>query len=305
VKLSDALIGYWLDRETELAERSIEKYKDIFHRFVEFIGNPEIEDISSKDIKRYLVHLAKEATLSDRSISDQHPVLSSLWTWAENELGIEHIIRGKVSRPKYTKRQVEPVPPSDVRKLLNACEWSKPYSNKPYSRNRRPTALRDKAIILVMFDCGIRVSELCDLNMRDYDAKRGRLHILQGKGDKQRFLTLGKRSHKALWRYIASRDSPATGEPLFITGNDSRMDRSQVQKMIASAAKRAGIKHVHPHRLRHSFALQFLKNGGNVFELRELMGHEKLETTMIYLMLSEMDLEDAQRRHSPADKWKL
>jgi len=158
---------------------------------------------------------------------------------------------------------------------------------------------------MVMFDCGIRASELCDLDIADYDNKRGRLHVRHGKGDKDRYLPLGKRSHKALWRYVASRDSPTNDEPVFVTTFDNRMDRNQLGQLVVRIAKRAGIKHVHPHMLRHSYAIEFLRNGGNIFELKELMGHEKLETTMIYLKLSETDIETAQRRHSPADKWRL
>lgn len=305
MKLSDALIGYWLDRENELAERTVQKYRDVFNRFCEFVGNPEIEDINHHHIKRYYIHLRKKTKLSKRTISDHHPVLSTLWTWAETELEIEHVIRDKVNRPKFTKRQIDPLLPDDVRKLIKACEWSRPYSSKRGSRNKRPTAQRDKAIIMVMFDCGIRVTELCDLNIADYDTERGRLHVRHGKGDKSRYLPLGKRSHKALWRYISSRDSPPTDEPLFVTGNGYRMDRNQIRQRIGNAAKRAEIKHVHPHKLRHTFAIEFLRNGGNVFELKELMGHEKLETTLTYLKLVETDIETAQRRHSPADKWKL
>lgn len=306
MKLDDALEGYWLDREIYLSEGTVIRYQYAFKLFRSFIGNVEVSGITSNDIKRFIRFLHKETDSSGRYIYDCYFVLSAFWTWAEKELGIEHVIRNKVDKPKYTKRKIEPLTMNEVKSLVKAMEWTAPWAGKPRCKTKRPTGLRDKAIVLVMVDSGIRVSELCDLQVKDYHKERGRLFINHGKGDKERPLPLGTRARKAIWRYLAERPDASPADPLFASLTDARMDRNNIKRLLKTAARRAGIQsNVHPHKLRHTFAIEFLRNGGNPFELKELLGHETLTMVMNYLAIAETDLENAQRKYSPADKWRL
>jgi len=303
MKFSDALDGYWLDKEFQLKPKTANRYSYVFERFSNFVGDVDVEEITSQDIKKFLRYLHLETNLSGRSIFDYYGVLSSFWSWAERELNTEHIIRNKVEKPKYTKRMIEPVPMADVKKLIDACTYSAEWEGSRKGRTKRPTANRDKAIITVMVDCGIRVSELCDLAISDYNGKR--LYIRQGKGDKERFLPLGTSARRALWRYLAERKNKYPEDPLFATQRIRRMDRNNIGNIFERLSKRVKIKHVHPHRLRHTFAVEFLRNGGNPFELRDMLGHTTLTMVMNYVKLAEIDLANAQRRYSPADKWRL
>ena len=83
------------------------------------------------------------------------------------------------------------------------------------------------------------------------------------------------------------------------------MDRASLRKMIVRCAERAGVKKASVHKFRHTFAINFLRNGGSVLELQHMLGHERLDTVRIYASLAESDLRKAQERASPADKWKL
>ena len=85
----------------------------------------------------------------------------------------------------------------------------------------------------------------------------------------------------------------------------SHLDRNNLRHMLSRNGKVAGVANVHPHRFRHTFAVEFLRNGGNVFELQQVLGHEQLSTVQRYVRLAEIDLESAGRRGSPADNWKL
>ena len=82
------------------------------------------------------------------------------------------------------------------------------------------------------------------------------------------------------------------------------MDRNNVRNLLATIGKNAQVANVHPHRFRHTFAIEFLRNGGNVFALKEILGHADLKSVLIYLELADKDI-DAARRHSPADNWGL
>lgn len=305
MRLSKAFEGYWLDKELELSEQTVIRYSRLHDSLFDFLGDTEVEDITSQDIKRFIRYLRTETNLSKRTIFDAWYIMSAFWTWAEKELEITHVLRGKVDVPKYTKRKIEPLKVDEVKQLVRAIDYTKPWRTRRgnKTRSKRPSAVRDKAIILTMVDCGIRVGELCNLTIADYN--RGRLHIQHGKGDKERFIPLGKRCQKAIWRYLATRPDAKPKEPLFCSREVTALDRANVRRIVKQAGDRAGIPGVHPHKLRHTFAILFLRAGGNPFELKELLGHETLEMVMNYVELAQTDLDDAQRRSSPADKWKL
>jgi integrase/recombinase XerD len=141
--------------------------------------------------------------------------------------------------------------------------------------------------------------------MADYDSDTGRLRICHGKGDKERYVYLGKTAKRAIWRYLIDRQKTDASAPLFSTTTDRFLDRNNLRHMLNGIARSASVENVHPHRFRHTFAINFLRNGGNIFALQRLLGHERLDTVKIYVHLAQSDLEQAQRIASPADNWRL
>ncbi len=308
MRLDYALEGYWLSKRRNLSPNTQRDYELTFRRFLEFVGpDAELEAITSNDVERFLNFLADELGLSDKTIINHFIALSSFWTWAERNLDVSHIIRGRVECPKYHRPQIVPFTLEEVRALLEACDYNAPWDRK-WARGiktRRPTALRDRAIILMLLDSGIRVSELVMLRVRDYDRRRGQVTIRHGKGSKTRTVFVGDTTRKAMWRYLGSREHLTEDDPLFATADGKPMDRHNVRKMLQNAGQRAGVKDVYPHRFRHTFAISFLRNGGSPLELQEMLGHARLDTVRIYARLAEVDLERAQKNASPADNWRL
>lgn len=306
MNLSDALQGYWLDKKLEFSPHTIESYNRVFDRFIAFTDNRDIEAISSDDIRRFLVHLRSEFDLSRRSVHDAWIPLSSLWTWAEHEMGIAHVLRGKVGAPSFTKKVIEPFTADDVRRLVDEAGTTSAWLTRTGRRtvSKRATALRDRAIILVLVDTGMRASELCSLSVRDYDEQRGRFHIRKGKGRKARFVVAGSGTQKAMWRYMVSRGQLEAMNPLFATRGNRSIDRSNLLHLLKRIGTRSGVANVYIHRFRHTFAINFLRNGGSPILLQELLGHESLETVLNYVKLAEQDI-DASNRHSPVDAWQL
>lgn len=172
-------------------------------------------------------------------------------------------------------------------------------------RGRHPE--RDRAILIALLDTGLRVSELCSVTVGAVDQALGAVTIL-GKGNKPRTVYLGTAARRAIWRYLeAERSAAAPYEPLLLAQGKGAMAAAGVAAMMERLGRGAGISGVRcsPHTLRHTFAITFLRNGGNVIELQRLLGHESLEMTRRYLELAEVDLSRAHRQASPADRMGL
>lgn len=274
--LTDALIGYWLEKRANLSPRTIPDYELVHSRLIEYLGpRCTIEQVSANDVRGFLNSMREAHDLSDKSVINILVCLSSLWTWAEKELRIPHVVRG-ISRPRWNPPAIEPLTRLEITALLAACDrlaqWST-RTGKRASPGQRSTSLRDRAIILTLLDAGLRASELTALLIRDLDEKTGRIHIRHGKGDKARILYLGDASRRAIWKYLASRPGAPKSEPLFITRNGEALDTDNLRNMLERCAERAGVDDVHPHRFRHTFAITFLRNGGNVLEFQAMLGH--------------------------------
>lgn len=94
-------------------------------------------------------------------------------------------------------------------------------------------------------------------------------------------------------------------DPLFVSKLNRIIDRRKLADMFANIGRRAGVPNVHPHRFRHTFAIQYLRNGGNAYTLQAMLGHSTLETVKIYLKLAQVDIDLVHRKASPVDNWRL
>lgn len=249
--------------------------------------------------------------LSPKSIYNIHTALSSLWSWGVDEDYVKTNIVRTIDAPKYEKPAIEPFTEEQARALLVACNHSRTWRTRA-TTNSRPTAARDQAIILLLLDTGVRRSELCDICIKDIDLKGRTLHVRgkgRGRDKKERIVQLGKRTAKAIWRYMTMRlDDTDPDEPLFVVGNqdDTRpLKPRYLSRLVKRIGERAGVSNVHPHRFRHTFAINYLRNDGDVFTLRILLGHSDLEMVERYLNIVRADCAKAHRKASPVDNWRL
>lgn len=302
-----ALEGYWLSRRRDFSPNTVNDYSLTFRRFALFIGSQPIGEITARDINKFLDRVEKQYKLGKKSLANVWTALSSFWTWAEDELRIAHPMRGVVKLPEYKRALVEPYTKAEVLAMLEATKRSAPWRTRTGRRviSVRPTAQRDYTIMIVLLDTGIRASELCNLQFRDYEKNTGKLSIRHGKGDKNRTVYIGHAAQKHLWRYLVDRGAMKANDPLFITRTGTALAKDELLNMITSTARRAGVSHANVHKFRHTFAINFLRNKGNVLELQRLLGHEKMDTLRIYVFLAQSDLAAAMAEASPADNWGL
>jgi integrase/recombinase XerD len=306
MKLAQVVEGFFIVRRTRLAATTIINYRYCFDKLLAYFGpGTPFAKIAPEDIRRFADHL-RGTGLSERSIHDNLVICSSLWTFAAGEFGFAHVVKG-IEKPKYDDKLIVPFTIEETKALVTAAEWTSNWNTRTgkQARSKRPTARRDVAIILTLLDTGLRVSELCNLTVRDYQTETGRLHVRHGKGNKARHVFAGVRAQKAIWRYLLERNRVRPADPLFASKTENALERNNIRHTLNQIGENAGVDDVHPHRFRHTFAVEFLRNGGNVFELKRILGHEKLATVEVYLELASVDIQKAQHANSPADNWRL
>jgi integrase/recombinase XerD len=244
--------------------------------------------------------------LSPKSLLNIHTAVSALWTWAVEEGIAERNLVHSISAPKVNDPVIETFTKEQTEALLQACERTAKY--KDGSSNERPTADRDRSIVLLLLDSGIRAQELCGITIGDANLNGNSIKIT-GKGSKERIVYFGKRTAKAIWKYLLPRiNTMKPDDYLFLVDypNDPRqMDRKVLGHLLKRIGDRAGVPNVHPHRFRHTFAITYLRNGGDVFTLQNLLGHSSLEMVKRYARIAQMDCARVHQTASPVDNWKL
>lgn len=321
VVLSKAVEGFILSKSASgRSPNTVRNYRKELARFIEIVGDKDIGSVTNEDVEKYLHYLKndfritqqgttaiKPRKITSKTLRNAWGTLSVFWRWVSSEFGIPNPF--KVAPIRAFTKPVNPFTLEEIEAILKATEkYERRIRNGTSYTSRRPTALRDKTIVLTLLDTGIRVSELIGIEMGDIDLELGRILVL-GKGQKQRYIYLGKVSRQALWKYITERypkTTPPKTDPLYLDKDGiHRLTRTGVLLLVRRLGEKASVQNVHPHRFRHTFAIQFLRNGGNILELQHILGHEDLGMVKNYVHLAQLDLENAARRSSPADNWRL
>lgn len=205
-KLSKAVEGFLLSKSANgQSSYTIRNYRKEMERFVDWVGDIPIDKVNSEKIQNYLKYLKddflitytattpiKPRRLSPKSLRNTWGTLSSFWRWTVREFQITSPFN--IPPIKAQTKPIASLNLEELEKLLQACEscFKLSKTGKTYS-SKRPTSKRDRAIILLLLDCGLRVSELCNLSLGDLDLEAGRA-LITGKGNKSRYIYLGKLS---------------------------------------------------------------------------------------------------------------
>jgi site-specific recombinase XerD len=324
ITLSQAIDGFLLDLAARrLSPHTIADYTNSLRKLQAFLASadpadPELGAITADQLRRFMADLETPRrangvttrplkSLSKKQCLNIHTGISALYTWAVRQGFIgQHTMR-LIQRPRPEKRAIVPLTKDEIDALIHATERSRTYRRpgKRESDHTRPTGQRDHAIILLLVDCGIRASELCDLQIRSFDAKNRRILVF-GKGDKERSLPVSTATAKAIWTYIVTeRQDAPVNQPLFFGRGAVPLTRSGLLQLLAGLGDKAGIADVHPHRFRHTFAINYLRNGGDPYALQMSLGHESMEMVRRYLALASADLAAVHQKASPVEKWRL
>jgi integrase/recombinase XerD len=307
---SQTVEGYLMAAQARrLSPNTLDGYNNAYAKFAAHLAaDPPLITIDKHIIEDFL---ASQETVTKATLLKYHTSLCALWSWAVAEHIVEENIPHLVTRPKAEIRAIQPIPEADVRALLSAVAKSKTYTRpgKRASSHTLHQADRNRAIILTLLDTGIRASELCALEIRHADLRNRDkfITIRDGKGSKDRRVPISQPTALAIWRYLKTRPESRIDEPLFATETNHHLLRDNLGNMLEATAHRAGIvaASINPHRFRHTFAINYLRNGGDIYTLRSILGHESLEMCLRYLAIAQGDIDSAHRRASPVDHWRL
>lgn len=252
-------------------------------------------------------HLAK--TLAAASVNNYLSGLSAFMAWAKDAKYIEKDPTDGISGIKLQDKPLKWLERPEQYKLLRAVDEHVQLGElRAAGDETAPSNLwpkRDKAIFYVLFGAGLRREEAASLDVGDIEInpRSGRLTVRQGKGNKTRAVSLNKDTRKALQAWLDVRSHVAGDEEtaLFISQKGGRLSKRACAGRIYVLADRAGMEDVHPHTLRHCFGKNLVDAGVGLERVAALMGHENLDTTRLYTMPSEADLQAAVERTNWSD----
>lgn len=283
---------WWLEHEAEAAPTLDSLTPDRIRDFLAYARAPRAEGRYGSG------HARAKGVARPATVNRYFRELRALANFCLEEGLLKETPLRNVKAPKIPDDQIQPFSAEQVQALVDAAR-------------RGPDPDRDAAVVLLLLDTGMRESELVGLTVGNVDRGTAQLTVL-GKGNKTRPVFMGQNTRRALWRYIEGKRREATDDaPLFVAvgGNDrgAGLTRSGIYQIIRRSGKLACLHGVRcsPHTLRHTFAINFLRGGGDLFELQKIMGHTDLTVLRKYVALAQSDLAEAHRQASPADRLKI
>ena len=312
-----------------LSQRTVDSYELVLKKWMEKMGDKPIGKVAPADVRDHLAYLrtdyvphrfskakssAESASLklAPKTLRNHWITFKAFFRWAATEFKISNPM-SEIPAPKYKVAPVEAFSKEAIAGMIKACTYARETNpvNRQSFVTRRPSAKRDEAIILFLLDTGLRASELCHLKIGEVDMKTGKVTIKHGdeggaKGGKGRTVFIGKSTRRVVWRYLIDREDRTDPEaPIFLNRGSHPFNPNSLRHLIVRLAEKAGVKAAHPHMFRHTFAITYLRSGGDVFTLQALLGHSSLDMVRHYAQIAEMDIERMHRKASPVDNMHL
>ncbi|MBO6045959.1 MAG: tyrosine recombinase XerD [Bacteroidales bacterium] len=281
--------AYYLKIERGLSPNTVAGYCSDVSLFLEESGL-EPGAVRAADIIDYLS--ARSDALSKRSQARLLSALRSFFDWMILEGAVKENPCDGVDAPKIGRYLPEVLSVQEVDDIIASVDTS------------TPSGLRDRAILEVLYGCGLRVSEAVNLKISNIYSKEGFLQIV-GKGDKERIVPLGEMAAEALDAWFGARAEPCKGfeDTVFLNRFGRSLSRVSMFNMVKKQALIAGVtKEISPHTFRHSFATHLVENGADLRAVQEMLGHESILTTAIYTHIESSSWQGSSLAHHPRRK---
>ena len=263
-------------------DNTLRQYTREICNMLDFLGK-RLEDITGMDLRYYYGVMREQRGIKMSTMQTRLHYLSSFWDFLITEELVHSNPVKKVGLLKLEKTIKKPFSSAELEALRVNC-----------------MELRDRALVEFLYSTGVRVSELVALNVGDIEMGKQEL-IVYGKGSKERKTYLTDSAKFYLRRYLQTRDqTDLEDKPLFVTLDKphDRLTVAVVQHTLRQLGKRAKVENTHPHRFRRTIATDLLNRGMPIEQVKEFLGHEKLDTTMIYCSVREENVRSSHKKYA-------
>jgi site-specific recombinase XerD len=281
--IPDCYRVYMVAKKIEgMSPESMKTYNFYLTDFFEHINRP-FEQVTTNDIRIYLYETQKRTGISNRTLDGKRLVINTFMDWCWKEGYIPNNPCASIKPIKFEEKPREPLSNMELEIVRDACE-----------------NYRDKAMIELFYSTGCRLSEMVNLKISDIDFTSKEVHLF-GKGSKHRTSYLNAKAEYMLKKYFElERPKESISDSVFVIFRKpyNEMHKESIYARIKAIQKRSGIERsLFPHLLRHTMATDALNRGMNVAEVKEILGHEKLDTTMIYAKISHDSVKFNHKRY--------
>ena len=256
--------------------KTIRAYSYMIKRFIDMIQK-HFTDVGVYDIRLFLAY-EKQRGISNRSLENTRAYLSAFFQWMEKDEIIPKNPCSKIPPIKYTEKVKLPFSPVEIDAMRLACKNTK-----------------ERALVEFLLSTGVRLSELTAMKVSDIDWQNLSVHVTNGKGAKERTTYMTELAKTHLISYIEQRKED--GDCLFYNKNHEQLCLSGVRYILSVIAKRSEVNNVHPHRFRRTFASGLAARGMDIQEIKKLLGHTDINTTMKYVYSSDVQIQNSYKRY--------
>lgn len=284
--ITQSLESYLAVIKLDLSLQSVQAYKYDIAKFLEYIverGVRSVKGLKTVHITDYLGY-CKDQGKSDASINRYYMAIRSYCNFLRKSKEIAFNLAEDVKAPRATQKAPKILTRKQVTDMLNIPDLG------------TEQGVKDRAILELFYSSGLRVSELCDLDLEDL--KEDGIQVKKGKRGKTRTVPMTELAIKALQSYLDQYRDDSEG-PLFLTTLGHRLNRQRVSEMVGSYARKAGIKGVTSHTIRHTCATHFMDAGADLRFIQEVLGHSSISSTQRYTHLSSNKMQDMFKQFHP------
>lgn len=289
--------------------KTVKGYNELLRAFYqyskEYLNDTTISCFTINTVREYILYLhtrpkfqghpftpARGNGLSVESIRDHIRTLKafSTWLYTEGYTGENRLKNLKLPKPEDLI--IQPLTEEEITIILDAID------------QKTPTSRRNYAIVVLMLDTGLRVSEVVDTRLQNFNRIDGCIKVM-GKGKKERIVPVGTIAQTALSEYITYVRSKIVGldcDRLFVSENGSPITENALKLLFSRLSEKSGITRLHAHLCRRTFAINYLLNGGDIFSLKEILGHKSLEMVNHYLHFTKAQITARHHEFSPMDR---
>ena len=299
------------NRATGLSDRTRQSYNQAIAPYIAYQANckggDDLSFFTISNVKEYIVYLQsrnkykghpytpeQNSKLSPISVQDHVRSLKSFSSYLYRDGHTVTNILKNLKLPKAPQKLVEPLLEEEIGRVQETFYL------------KSPTGFRNYVLFSTLLDTGLRASEIASIELKHVNLEKGEIKVM-GKGSKERLVPVGQKVTSLIWKYITHyrpKTTAANCDNLFLSPDGRPITLNTVKLMFTRLSKRCGIKRLHAHLCRHSFSVMYLLNGGNIYVLKEILGHTRLDMVEKYLHFTSAQVASQHRKYSPMDNLK-